>query len=384
MKCVNYENALKLLTSQGKFHIDLGLERVSKVLNLLGNPHKDLKCIHVAGTNGKGSVCAIIETILRNNGLRTGLFTSPHIFSYCERIKIDGKSIEEEVFAKKIFEVQDLSKKHKIHLTEFEILTVCAFCYFKENKTDVVVLETGLGGRLDATNVIEKNVCAVITHIDFDHTERLGGTIEKIAFEKAGIIKKDCPVVVSAKNSGYDVIKKFADNNLVLAEQFESENLSLKGSYQRENLALAVSAVRIALPKISDEEISKSLPFVKHSCRFEYFADGNLIVDGAHNPNGARALRKSLDEYYPNVKLRFVFGCLRNKNYATMIAELLQDGDEIEFYHFNNPNACTFEELQAVCPYPAKTFNGLKPQDDVLTIICGSLYMINEIIRVSA
>lgn len=185
----NYNKAIELLTSQGKFYINLGLDRISAVLGLLGNPQDKLKCIHVAGTNGKGSVCAIIAAILSKAGIKTGLYTSPHIFEYTERIQINGFNISKEDFAKYLFEICEIADKNNIHLTEFEILTAVMFKYFADNDVDVVVLETGLGGRFDATNVIKSNLCSIITHIDLDHTERLGNTKSKIAFEKAGIIK---------------------------------------------------------------------------------------------------------------------------------------------------------------------------------------------------
>ena len=227
----NYDNAVKLLTSQGKFYINLGLERISQVLHLLGNPQDKLKCIHVAGTNGKGSVCAIISTILTDAGIKTGLYTSPHIFNYTERIKINGIDISKEDFANYVFNICDVADKNNIHLTEFEILTAVMFKYFADNNVEVVVLETGLGGRFDATNVIKSNLCSIITHIDLDHTERLGNTKSKIAFEKAGIIKPNSPVFTS---EGYEEIKDKADevNSLfVMVAPFEdTTNLSLKGT----------------------------------------------------------------------------------------------------------------------------------------------------------
>lgn len=191
-----YYDAVNLLTSVGKFHVSLGLERISKILDLLGNPQDKLDCIHVAGTNGKGSVCAILASILNCAGKKVGLYTSPHIFKYNERIQISGKCITDEDFAKYVFELSNLADKNNIDLTEFEILTAVMFKYFADNCVDVVVLETGLGGRFDATNVIKKNLCSVITHIDYDHTERLGNTLDKIAYEKAGIIKAGCPCIV--------------------------------------------------------------------------------------------------------------------------------------------------------------------------------------------
>ena len=379
-----YDNAVKLLTSQGKFYINLGLERISSILNLLGNPQDKLQCIHVAGTNGKGSVCAIIASILEKAGMTVGLYTSPHIFNYTERIKINGVDISKDDFAKFVFEICDIADKNNIHLTEFEILTAVMFKYFADSEVDVVVLETGLGGRFDATNVIKSNLCSIITHIDYDHTERLGNTLSKIAFEKAGIIKPDCPVITA---EGYEVIRDKADecNSLLLmvAPFEDTENLSLKGVCQQENLSLALAAVRQVFPIISESTIQEGLKSVKHPCRFQYIKDRNLIIDASHNPNGALALRESLDFYFPQMFRRFVFGCLRNKDYKQMMEILFSKGDEIYFYHFNNKNSCTVEELQESCEYPSHTFKSLDElltKDNTLTIICGSFYMLNEIL----
>ena len=376
-----YDNAVKLLTSQGKFYINLGLERISAILELLGNPQDNLKCIHVAGTNGKGSVCAIIATILDQAGIKVGLYTSPHIFNYTERIQINGCRISEDDFAKYVFNICELADKNKIHLTEFEILTAVMFKYFSDKNVDVVVLETGLGGRFDATNVIKKNLCSIITHIDLDHTERLGNTRSKIAFEKAGIIKPDCPIFTS---EGYEEIKDRADelNSLfVMVAPFEdTNNLALKGTCQQANLSLALAAVRFLFKQIPEQLIQKALREVKHPCRFQ-LCENNLIIDASHNPNGAIALRESLDFYYPNERRCFVFGCLKNKDYKQMMEILFSQGDEIYFYHFNNPNSCTIQELQTTCEFPSHKFTSLEelPQK-CLKIVCGSFYMLNEII----
>lgn len=380
----NYLKAKELLTSQGKFYINLGLERISAVLELLGNPQDKLKCFHVAGTNGKGSVCAILAEILKESGKKTGLYTSPHIFKYTERIKINGSDISDEDFAKLVFEICELADKNSIHLTEFEILTAVAFKYFADNNVDVVVLETGLGGRFDATNVIKNNLCAIITHIDLDHTERLGDNKDKIAFEKAGIIKPNCPVITC---EGYEAIKDAADKNdslLLMIAPFENvENLSLKGCYQQENLSLALGAIRLVFPEISNEIVQNALKNVKHPARFQIIENKNLIIDGAHNPNGIIALKESLDFYYPDKKRRYIFGCIQNKDYKKMVDLLFEKNDEIYFYHFSNKNSCTVSELQSTCKYPSKelkSFSDLDLDSDVLTVICGSFYMLNELI----
>lgn len=389
----SYKEAVELLTSQGKFYINLGLERISSVLNLLGNPQDNLKYIHVAGTNGKGSVCAIIAYVLQEAGKRVGLYTSPHIFEYTERIKVfspfadGGRDIPKYDFARLVFEVCEIADKNNIHLTEFEILTTVMFKYFAEKEVDVVVLETGLGGRFDATNVIKNNLCAIITHIDLDHTERLGSTKDKIAFEKAGIIKSGCPVVTS---EGYEAIKDKADecdSLFLMTTPFEdTENLSLKGTYQQENLSLALAAIRLVFPEISQTVINEGLKKVKHPCRFQIIQDKNLIIDGSHNPNGALALRESLDFYYPDKKRRFVFGCLKNKDYKKMMEILFEKNDEIYFNHFSHKNSAEIEELKNACQFPSKVFTTLDDlpfDENTITIVCGSFYMLGEVISPS-
>jgi len=258
------------------------------------------------------------------------------------------------------------------------------FKYFGDNNVDVVILETGLGGRYDATNVIKSNLCAIITHIDYDHTERLGNTLEKIAYEKAGIIKENCPVITS---EGYEVIRDEADKKnalfLLTAPFADISALSLKGLIQQENLALALAAINLLFKDITPEIIEKGLQNVKHPCRFQIVEDKNLVIDASHNPNGISALRESLDFYYPDKNLRFVFGCLKNKDYKKMIEILFRNGDEIYFYHFKNPNSCTIEELQNSCKLPSSEFKSLDEfnlNDGKITVICGSFYMLNEIV----
>ena len=243
-------------------------------------------------------------------------------------------------------------------------------------------METGLGGRLDATNVIKKNLCSIITQIDLDHTERLGDTKEKIAYEKAGIIKQSCPVITSM---GYEAIKDKADemdSMFILATPFVKpefvEALTLKGNHQVENLALAVNAINYLFKDIDDATIIAGLRKVKNPCRFQYFPMQNLVVDASHNPNGIEALRDNLDSYFPQDERRFVFGCLRNKDYSKMMRILFREGDEIYFNEFDYPNACSFEELQAACSYKATQYNNEALADNKLNIICGSFYMIGQ------
>lgn len=377
---INYEKAIEILTSKDNFYIDLGLDRISEVLKKLGNPQDKLNCIHVAGTNGKGSVCAIIESILREAGYKTGLYTSPHIWDYTERIQAGGKCISKEDFAKYVKKITNLG----VHLTEFEILTVMMFLYFRDCKIDIAIIETGLGGRLDATNVIKKNLCSIITQIDLDHTDRLGDTKDKIAYEKAGIIKPNCPVITSM---GYEAIRDKADEgdsmfilvSPLVPEKFASV-LSLKGKHQLDNLALVITALEYLFPEISDQTIIEGLKKVHHPCRFEYRENKNLIIDACHNPNGVQALRENLDFYYPEQERRFVFGALKRKDYKKMMEILFREGDEIYLNEFNYPDACTFEELQKACHYKADRYieKSFTTTPDKLNIICGSFYMIGK------
>ena len=378
-----YNDAVKLLTSVGKFHISLGLDRMFKIMDLLGNPQDKLNCIHVAGTNGKGSVCAILSSILTCAGQKVGLYTSPHIFKYTERIQICGNPITDADFVKYVFEISDLADKNNIDLTEFEVLTAVMFKYFYDNDVDVVVLETGLGGRFDATNIIKRNLCSIITHVDFDHTERLGNTIDEIASEKAGIIKPNCPCIVFEGREVYrDVTDELGSLLLMVAPYAPTTELALKGSYQQENLSLALAAIEEVFPEVPRSVIDEGLSRVKHPCRFQYIEDKNLIIDGAHNPNGINSLSQSLDMYYPNTNRRFIFGCLKNKDYTKMVQSLFMQGDEIYFYHFKHQNSCPVQELQKVCPFESKELTPntqIDFNDGHLNIICGSFYMISEL-----
>ena len=391
----NYADAVKLLTSPKTFKISLGLERMEKVMELLGNPQDKLNCIHVAGTNGKGSVCAIIASILNEAGIKAGVYSSPHIFKYTERMKIStltskGKreltNIPDNIFAQYVFEISELAEKNNINLTEFEILTAVMFKYFADEKAEIVVLETGLGGRFDATNIIKKNLCSVITHIDYDHTERLGNTLDKIAFEKAGIIKPNCPcIVLEGREAFYDKAMEVGAELEIINPTVSSSNLALKGVYQQENLALALAVIERCFPHIGQDIIEKGLKNVKHPCRFEYIKEKNLIIDGAHNPNGIAGLMQSLDMYYPNTKRRFIFECLRNKKYEKMINEICKNNNpEIYFYHFKHENSAVFDELKAVCPVQCKELNQntkIDFNDGYLNIICGSFYMLAELLE---
>ena len=391
------QSAESILTSKNKFHINLGLARTLEALEKLGNPQNDINFIHVAGTNGKGSVCALLNEILctyfLNTDVKIGLFTSPHLFSYCERIKVNNENISQDELDKYI----KIASDSQDELTEFEILTVAAFLYFKDKNVKYVVLEVGLGGKFDSTNVIKNTLCSVITTIDYDHTARLGNTIEEIAYQKAGIIKQNCPVVIGCDNLGLDVVKKYAsDFNAPLYEvkslvkpsfstisiNNKEYDFSLLGDYQTKNLALALETLKHLPFKVSEETLKIALKNVRWKFRLEYDKEKKLLIDGAHNPSGIKALREFLDKYFPDDKKTFIFGCLNNKDYENMLNELILPDDEFYFYEFDYPNALKFEQLPNKIKARAKRvlnpFEILESRKN-LKIVCGSLYMLGKL-----
>ena len=387
---MDYITAIKDLASQGKFRIELGPDRISALLNLMGNPQDKIKCIQVAGTNGKGSVCTMLAAILNSAGYKTGLYTSPHIFDYTERIRINDSSISETDFAKYYSDIIKIAEENDLNPTEFEILTAVMFKYFYNNEIDIAIIETGLGGRLDATNIVKSNLCSIITHIDLDHTDRLGCTKEEIAFEKAGIIKSNSFVITG---EGYEAIKKRADetNSMLIIthpciEDKYINSLALKGEHQKENLALVLTAVETVFPQIDNETIISGLKKVKNPCRFQYIKNKNLIIDGAHNPNCFEALRRNLDEYFPDTKRNYIFGCLNTKDYKKMLSYIETDSNlnKLYFYPFKNANSCSYEELSKVCSVESSLLKSKAEIDAIaeenLTVICGSFYMINELV----
>lgn len=394
---MNYEQAKELLTSQGKFYIKLGLERVQAVLNLLENPQDKLKIVHVAGTNGKGSVCSIVANVLKCAGYKVGLYTSPHLVEYTERIRINSVEISQNDFASYVEQICNLADKNNIHLTEFEILTVMAYKYFADNGIDVAIMETGLGGRFDATNVVKNTYVSVITSISLDHLDRLGKTIEEISFEKAGIIKPNSIVVVGASNNGLNVIKKVAGDKkskLIIANDnidmiFQNGKNYIKynnkqyefpllGLYQKENLALVVKVLEHF--EINEKALEDGFETVKWAARLEYFKDKNILVDGAHNPDAAIELKKCLDYYFCNQKRTYVYGTLNTKDFETIAKILFTEEDEIYYYEFNNKNAVTMAEYKEKLPnLNIKPFINDVWEKDNLKIVTGSLYMIGEL-----
>lgn len=384
----NYEKAKSLLTSQGKFHIKLGLERVNELLNYFDNPQDKVKCIHVAGTNGKGSTCAMLDAVLREAGCKTGLYTSPHIVEYTERIKVGGQDISQDEFARLVCEVITLSEKAHIPATEFEILTVAAFVYFYEQGVDYAIIETGLGGRLDATNTTKQPEVCIITQIDLDHADRLGDTIDKIAFEKAGIIKPNIPVITLKDNNGLQVIEETAQKGnspLVLVEQKVIET-NLMGLWQQKNAALAQKAAEIL--NITEHAIKSGLKKVIWPGRFQYIKDKNLLIDAAHNPAGAIALRQSLDFYFPCQKRVFIYSSLKTKDYKSVVKNLFRKDDIVILTKCSSPSAVepeTIKQYLSSCIIyitqnvrEAVVLSSKFDKNEFLTVMAGSIYTLGE------
>ncbi len=401
----SYSTAVSLLQKQNFQIINLGIERVQALLELFDNPHKKLGIIHVAGTNGKGSVCSMLSSVLTEAGCKTGLYTSPHLIEYTERIKINGKDISQDDFAVLINQVIKTASENNVKVTEFEVLTVAAFVYFEREKVDIAVIETGLGGRLDATNVSENPLVSVITSIDIDHTDRLGKTLEEIAREKAGIIKNRVSVVISSSNKGFSVIKETAErmnSPIYICNHDEygldKYNLSLKGLWQSKNLALTLKTIELLVSKglkISQLQINQGLKKAWHPGRFQHFEKEQILIDGAHNLSGAEALKESLDYYFPKKERIWVYSSLKTKDYASVMRTLFHDNDIVIFTKSFFPTAEMPEILQkhALSIFPElKTHVKQNVNDSLdfvtdlktpesLIIIAGSLYSAGEAMK---
>ncbi len=329
------EDALSFIHGTLKFGSVLGLDTIKKLMEYLDNPQNDLKYIHIAGTNGKGSVASMLSEILIKAGYNVGLYTSPALINFNERIRLNGKEISDDDLSLLTEKVKGATEKMVSdgfsHPTEFEIVTAIAFLYYKMKKTDIVILEVGLGGRLDATNVIEKPMVSVITSISLDHTDRLGETIEEIACEKCGIIKKGSITVTSPcqNEAALKVISERAEKLIVpkKAELIREELgglwfncdslknvfLSLTGIHQLENVSIAIAVSKIL--GIFDEDIVKGLKNVSHPARMEVIRENPpVILDGAHNVSAMEYLKENVKKFLTGNKT-LIIGMLRDKDY---------------------------------------------------------------------
>lgn len=416
MNTEKLSGAVEALFSRTAHGIKPGLDVTLALLEKLGNPHKALKCIHVAGTNGKGSVCAMIESVLRASGFKTGLYTSPHLFRLNERFRISGREISDSELEQLISVAEAAAQfLDSRPATFFEISTAMAFEYFNREKVDYAVIETGMGGRWDATNVIQP-VLSVITRIDIDHTEYLGTEIEKIAWEKAGIIKPGVPVIcgpmpVEAEAVVYKealekkapilgseeavlirMLERQRDNQVVSIEagghEFPNIRLPLAGGFQLENCSLAVAA----LEDLADIEnlrlqMKRGLEAVKWPGRFHILQQKPpVLYDGAHNPSGARALSGALAEAFPGFTFGLFFGFMSDKD-VPCILKTLDSPAVVKAWAMTLPGdrAMSAEQIAAAgaaAGMDIQPVDGIQPALDWLEVgkkrlVCftGSLYL---------
>jgi dihydrofolate synthase/folylpolyglutamate synthase len=318
---INYREALSWLYSLQRFGIKLGLENIQRLLEDLSKSDilqtAPWKVIHVAGTNGKGSVCAMIDSICRAQGYRTGLFTSPHLVTFRERIRVNGDMISEDAVANGLTTIRNLVANWDPHPTFFEVVTALALKHFSDMKVEFVILETGLGGRLDATNAIQSDV-SVITPIDFDHEHWLGKTIAEIATEKAGIIKPGVPVVSAPQRPEAEKVirARAAECGALLEfaiEPYDETPIALAGSHQEKNAALAIAALRAAKIDIDTLAIARGLSCIEWPARFQRW-DERTIIDGAHNLAAACALAGTWREIFGDRRATLVLAILSDKN----------------------------------------------------------------------
>ena len=325
---MNYREALAWLYATQRFGIKLGLENIERLLAALPRSGDfqitaaPCKVIHVAGTNGKGSVCAMIDAIARAAGHRTGLFTSPHLISFRERVRVNGEKISEDEVAGGLTEIRELIGGWDPHPTFFEIATALALQHFQKTRCEILVLETGMGGRLDATNAVQSAV-SVITPIDFDHEKWLGHSIGQIAKEKAGIIKPRIPVVSAPQRAEAEVIIRQRAEECDAPLQFVNDpwtktKIALRGEHQKMNAALAIAALQAADIQVSDDAIARGLSSVEWPARFQIWNE-HIVIDGAHNPAGARILAQTWREEFGNERATILLAILRDKNAAEIV-----------------------------------------------------------------
>jgi dihydrofolate synthase / folylpolyglutamate synthase len=374
---VNYREALAWLYATQRFGIKLGLENIERLLLALGlvegratrhrlEPVRDSPTasgssalqlrsartvIHVAGTNGKGSVCAMIDAVCRAGGYPTGLFTSPHLVTFRERIRVNGEMISEDNVACGLTEIRERIRDWDPHPTFFEIVTALALEYFQQGQCEVIILETGMGGRLDATNAVESSV-SVITPIDLDHEKWLGYSIAEIAREKAGIIKSPASVISAPQRPDAEsVIKQRADACgaplQVVNEIWTKSKIALRGEHQKINAAVAMAALQAANISISDDLIARGFESVEWPARFQIWND-KIVIDGAHNPAGAKILARTWREEFGDDRATVILATLRDKNVHGIIQALAAMAERILLPRIRSERAMAPNDLAEV------------------------------------
>ncbi|MGE4589535.1 MAG: folylpolyglutamate synthase/dihydrofolate synthase family protein [Acidaminococcaceae bacterium] len=416
---MNYTEALAYLDGLGKFGIHLGMERIEALLKELDNPEQKVRTIHVTGTNGKGSVTSMIANILLVSGLKVGKFTSPHLVRYNERIEVDGKEISDEDFALVVTAVrravENVMVKGTDQPTQFEVLTAAAFLHFALQKLDYAVIEVGLGGLWDSTNVITP-VVSVITNVSLDHTDRCGKTVEEIAMQKAGIIKDGVPVVTAAEGealgpiqamslfkqaplyiygkafTGQEVSSSMDGQTFTLSagDYHSNYDVKLPGAHQILNTAVAVVAAKLASKqdsRINELALHQGVAVTKWPGRLERISQKpDVILDGAHNPAGAAVLRAALDKYYSGKKICFIFGMMGDKDISQVITTLFRKEDAVYTVRADEgTRAAEPEALVKQIGSQAKAMHDLAEAyktalaevgEDGLVCVCGSLYLV--------
>jgi dihydrofolate synthase/folylpolyglutamate synthase len=358
-----YKEALAWLYSLQRFGIKLGLENTRRLLDeccsgvCVKRPAPAAasactpKVIHVAGTNGKGSVCAMIDSICRTQGYRTGLFTSPHLVTFRERIRINGEMVSEDSVGNGLTKIRNLIADWDPHPTFFEVTTALALKCFSEAKLDFVVLETGIGGRLDATNAIQSDV-SVITQIEFDHKEWLGNTLAEIATEKAGIIKSRIPVVAAVQRPEAEKVIRVRAADCEAPLQFVNESydgspIALVGHHQQQNASVAIAALSAAKIEVDDSAIKRGLAVVDWPARFQKWNE-RTIIDGAHNPGAARMLAETWREIFGDQKATLILAILSDKDLRGICKALASIADSLILPRIRSARAAAPEELAKV------------------------------------
>ena len=396
-----------------------GLGRTQALLEKMGNPEKKLKFIHIAGTNGKGSTAAMLAAILQNAGYRTGLYTSPYILRFNERMQVNGASIADGELAQITEFVQPLADALAEHPTEFELVTCIAMEYFARQKCDIVVLEVGLGGEFDSTNVIDAPEAAVIVNIGLDHMSVLGDTVEEIAKAKAGIIKPGCDCVLYAQEASVEAViaQACATANARLhragmdelrllshgldGQRFDWKDLSalhlpLLGEHQLHNASVVLTTIEVLRGRgwnISEDAVRRGLTEVTWPGRFQLMRrDPLFIIDGGHNPQCLEALVQAIRDYLPGQKLTFLCGCMADKDYAEMFGELAPYAKEFVTITPNNPRSLSADALAKslrergmIASSCATIADGVRTAieragSNGAVCACGSLYMISDVI----
>jgi len=402
---ISYRDALSWLYSLQRFGIKLGLENIERLLEELCSgvcvkrpaPAASAptpKVIHVAGTNGKGSVCAMIDSICRTQGYRSGLFTSPHLVTFRERIRVNGEMISEEAVADGLTTIRNLVANWDPHPTFFEVVTALALKHFSDMRVEIVILETGLGGRLDATSAIQSDV-SVITPIDFDHEQWLGKTIPEIATEKAGIIKPGVPIVSACQRAeAEEVIRaraaKCGASLQLVTKPYDKAPIALAGSHQKQNAALAVAALRAAKIDVDDSAIARGLASIDWSARFQRWNE-RTIVDGAHNPAAVRALAETWREIFGGQRATLVLAVLSDKNLHAICEALVPISESVVLPKIRSERAAAPEKLAKVLANitPSLPYSITQSVDEALAfarakpnpiLITGSLHFAGEVL----